>query len=99
MTFKKGVKTPGQGKHGPEKTTLAAREAIARLVDGNAERMQGWLDQIAKIDGPMAAWRCMTDVIEYHIPKLARTEVTGPDGGDQVMRHSVQYVEPDAEPD
>jgi hypothetical protein len=28
----------------------------------------------------MAAWRCLSDVIEYHIPKLARTELTGKDG-------------------
>lgn len=46
------------------------------LVDNNAERMQGWLDEIAATDGPMAAWRCMSDVIEYHIPKLARIDHT-----------------------
>jgi hypothetical protein len=39
--------------------------------------MQEWLDRIAEEEGPMAAWRCMTDVIEYHIPKLARTEHVG----------------------
>jgi hypothetical protein len=64
-------------KGSPNKATRNAREAIARLVDGNAERMQGWLDEIAEQEGPMAAWRCMTDVIEYHIPKLARTEHAG----------------------
>jgi hypothetical protein len=64
-------------KGSPNKATRAAREAIARLVDGNAERMQEWLDRIAEEEGPMAAWRCMTDVIEYHIPKLARTEHVG----------------------
>ncbi len=63
------------------KTTANAREAIARLVDGNAERLQEWLDQIAERDGPQAAWRCMMDVIEYHVPKLSRTEHTGADGG------------------
>lgn len=63
------------------KTTANAREAIARLVDGNAERLQEWLDQIAEQDGPQAAWRCMMDVIEYHVPKLSRTEHTGADGG------------------
>ena len=79
MTFIKGQKTEGQGKHGPKKATLKAREAIAMLVDGNAHRLGGWLDQIAADEklGPMAAWRCMMDVIEYHIPKLARTEHVG----------------------
>jgi len=73
MTFKKGEKTPNQGKRGPGRTTLQAREAIAKLVDGNADRLQAWLDEIAEKD-PEKAWRCMMDVIEYHIPKLARTE-------------------------
>ena len=77
MTFIKGEKKPNQGKRGPAKSTKNAREAIARLVDGNAERMQEWLDRIAEEEGPMAAWRCMADVIEYHVPKLARTEHVG----------------------
>ena len=71
----------GRKKGVPNKATRNAREAIARLVDGNAERMQEWLDRIAEEEGPLKAWQCMTDVIEYHIPKLARTEHTGGDGG------------------
>lgn len=71
----------GSRKGRPNKATSAAREAIARLVDGNTPRMQEWLDQIAEQEGPLMAWRCITDVIEYHIPKLARTELTGKDGG------------------
>lgn len=70
----------GRPKGVPNKATTLAREAIARLVDGNAERMQGWLDQIAEEEGPLKAWQCLTEVIEYHIPKLARTEHTGKDG-------------------
>ena len=81
LTFQKGKKIPGQGKRGPSKATVAAREAISRFVDGNAGRLQEWLDQIAKKDGPMAAFKCFSDVIEYHIPKLARTEHTGEGGG------------------
>ena len=80
MAFKKGEGGRPAGE--PNKATKNAREAIARLVDHNAERMQGWLDQIAESDGPMAAWKCMNDVIEYHIPKLSRTEMTGKDGKD-----------------
>jgi hypothetical protein len=37
--FRKGVKKPNRGKHGSPKASLAAREAIARFVDGNAERL------------------------------------------------------------
>lgn len=78
--FKKGEKKPNQGKRGPGKATLNAKEAIARFVDGNAERLQGWLDEIAEKEGPVAAVKCFVDLIEYHVPKLARTEVTGKDG-------------------
>ncbi|MBU6191412.1 MAG: hypothetical protein KGR68_18990 [Betaproteobacteria bacterium] len=81
-SFKKGRKPgPGRPKGLPNKSTANAREAIARLVDGNSERLQEWLDQIAERDGPAAAWKCMMDVIEYHVPKLSRTEHTGADGG------------------
>jgi hypothetical protein len=55
--------------------------AIAKLIDDNAEKLQGWLDQIAETEGPKAAWNCFVDVIEYNLPKLARTEHTGEDGG------------------
>lgn len=72
---------PGGSRKGiPNKSTANAREAIARFVDGNADRLNGWLDEIYAADGPKAAFQCFTDLIEYHVPKLARTEVTGKDG-------------------
>jgi hypothetical protein len=66
----------------PNKTTTLAREAIAKLVDGNAHRLEGWLQEIAQDEkhGPVVAWRCFMDVVEYHIPKLARTELANADG-------------------
>ena len=64
-------------KGSPNKATAAAREAIARFVDGNAGRLQGWLDEIAERDGARAAYQCFMDVVEYHVPKLARTEISG----------------------
>lgn len=81
MPFKKN--SPGQGrpKGMPNKATSNAREAIARFVDGNAERVQGWLDEIAETKGPLVAFQCYSDMIEYHVPKLSRTEVTGKDAG------------------
>ena len=65
----------------PNKATAEAREAIARLVDGNARRLELWLDEIYENKGAEAAWRCMMDVIEYHVPKLSRQEHTGKDDG------------------
>ena len=89
-------KRPKQGKHGPPKATLAAREAIARFVDGNAHRLQGWLDQVAEgvkdeegdfvvKPDPEKAYTLFQAVIEYHVPKLARTELTGKDGKDLTL--------------
>lgn len=70
---------PGRTKGIPNKSTALAREAIAKLVDGNADRLQAWLDQIALDDkqGPAVAFKLLMDVMEYHIPKLARTEFSG----------------------
>lgn len=85
----------GTGKRGPGKATTAAREAIGKFVDGNAHRLQAWLDRIAegvppKLDArkkpipgtgippdPVKASQLFIQVIEYHVPKLARTEHAG----------------------
>ncbi len=77
---KVGKKTGGRKPGTPNKATAQAREAIAMFVDGNADKLQVWLDQIAEADGPQAAFKCFMDVVEYHVPKLARTEHTGKDG-------------------
>ena len=78
----KGVKTGGGSRKGsPNKATAAAREAIAAFVDNNAERLQGWLDEIHADKGAEAAFRCFSDLLEYHVPKLARHEHSGVDGG------------------
>ena len=105
-TFKKGVKVPGQGKHGPEKTTLDARRAIADFVDGNAHRLTGWLDQVANgvVDpnddtkmlvraDPAKAFDLFQSVVEYHIPKLARTEHAGTgENGEHLSTVTVKFV-------
>jgi hypothetical protein len=73
---KKGcVKTGGRAPGTPNRATANAREAIAHFVDANVDRLQGWLDQIAKKDGPRAAWDCFWGSVEYHVPKLQRTEL------------------------
>ena len=77
----KGVKTGGGSRKGsPNKATAAAREAIAAFVDGNADRLQGWLDEIHAEKGAEAAFSCFSSLLEYHVPKLQRTELTGKDG-------------------
>ena len=71
----------GRGKGTPNKATKSAREAIAAFVDGNAHRLAGWLDEVAR-ENPLAAFDRFMSVVEYHIPKLARNEHTGADGKD-----------------
>ena len=91
--FKKGDKScagPGRPKGLQNKATKDAREAIAMLVDRNVPRMEKWLDEIAQNDGPVAAWRCLQDVIEYHVPKLSRQEHTGAGGGPIVVTATTQ---------
>ena len=81
-SFKKGGKGgPGRKAGKSNKATILAREAIARFVDGNSAKLQGWLDEVHDRDGPLAAIKCFSDLIEYHVPKLSRTEVTGKEEG------------------
>lgn len=71
----KGKKTGGGSRKGvPNKATAAAREAIAKFVDGNAHRLQEWLDRISE-KNPEKAFQLFQSVIEYHVPRLARSEI------------------------
>ncbi len=70
----------GRKKGVPNRATAEAREAIARFVDKNSGRLQEWLDKVAEKD-PDRAFTLFQSVIEYHVPKLARQEITGKDGG------------------
>jgi hypothetical protein len=99
-------KMPGSGRQvgSVNKVTLTAKLAIAEFVDGNAHRLEGWLDAVAEgtpmldtqgkqvydQDGnkvyitrpnPERAFNLFQSVVEYHVPKLARTEVVGKDEG------------------
>jgi hypothetical protein len=87
----KGKKTGGGSRAGvPNKATTNAREAIAQFIEANTSRFQGWLDEIAEEQGALAAFNCVRDLLEYHVPKLARTEVLG-DGGGPLEVKIVRY--------
>lgn len=90
----KGRKTGGRAAGTPNKTTALAREAIARFVDGNADRLQGWLDEIHAEKGAEAAFGCFTSLLEYHVPKLARHEVTGQNG--DKLKVEISWMAPES---
>jgi len=100
-----GNKGAGRPAGSPNKATSEARQAIALFVDMNAHRLTGWLDQVAAgvktedpetgeekyivAPNPAKAFDMFQSVVEYHIPKLARTEVTGNDSMPLVIEHNV----------
>ena len=85
------IKGAGRPAGSPNKSTASAREAIARFVDGNTDKMQDWLEQVANgvydettgkwivFPNPEKAFSMLQSVVEYHVPKLARQEVVGDD--------------------
>jgi hypothetical protein len=76
-----GTPSGGRPKGAKNKSTEAARIAIASFIDGNGDRLQGWLEEIYQEGGAKEAFKAFSDLLEYHVPKLARTEVTGQDEG------------------
>ncbi len=75
----KGIKTGGGSRAGvPNKATQDVRAAIAAFASANVGQMTVWL---AGIDDPAKKLDLYLKAIEYHIPKLARSEVSGPNGG------------------
>lgn len=75
----RGTPGPGRPKGSPNKATADVRAAIAAFAEANVGKLQEWLDRIAE-DEPARAADLFVRVLEYHIPKLGRTELANPDG-------------------
>lgn len=73
----KGRKTGGRQKGTPNRVTRNARREIGELLDGKAHLLPKWLEAVRKQDGPAAAVKAYTGLLEFHVPKLARTEIQG----------------------
>lgn len=107
MAFPKGKKRPkgaGRKKGTPNKATTTAREAIALVAESKADDFMRWLELTAKgirqgkkgwviRPNPEGAANIYLRAIEYHIPKLARTELTG-EGGKALEVQIVRYSDP-----
>ena len=88
----RGCAGKGRAKGVPNKATKKCREAIAMIADDMSDQFVLWLQATANGDpdvdrkpDPKGAAQLYLQAIEYHIPKLARAEVTGRDGGPVVI--------------
>ena len=105
MSIKQQTNNPkGRPKGSPNKSTAAAREAIAQFVEGNAHKMQEWLEQVAigvkndddkfiVLPNPEKAFGMLQSVMEYHLPKLARTEHTGDEEQPVKIIHEHKFLD------
>ena len=76
--FQKGrEKTGGRVKGVQNKATIKTKEAISALVDNNSEKIDMWLNEIYKDKGAQGALDAFMGFLEYHQPKLSRTEHAG----------------------
>ena len=70
-----GTPGPGRPKGVPNRATTAVREAIAAFAEANVGKLQAWLEATAR-KNPEKAADLFLRALEYHVPKLARTETT-----------------------
>jgi hypothetical protein len=92
-----GERRGGRRKGTPNKVTADVRAAIAKLAEDLGPSLKGWIERVA-VDDPGRAAEIFLRAIEYHVPKLARTDVTS--GGEPLptnMRIELIAVKPQGE--
>lgn len=83
----------GRVKGMPNRTTHDVRKTIALIAERNVARLEEWLARVAK-DDPDKAADLFLRMIEYHIPKLQRSELTGEGGGPVRVEGGIKLVKP-----
>jgi len=78
----------GRPKGAVNRVTNEFRETVRCLLEDNSQNVSKWLELVAEGDpdrdirpDPYKALDMISKLAEYATPKLARTEVTGKDGG------------------
>lgn len=66
----------GRPKGVQNKVTKETREAFKEFVEDNQEKFQGWIDRVAETN-PAKAIELVSNLAEYVLPKLSRTEIQG----------------------
>lgn len=74
------------------RSSRKVRDAIASFANMNAKNFQSWIARVAE-DNPEKAADLYLKAIEYHIPKLQRTEHTGADGEQLTINHILETIE------
>jgi len=86
-TFTKGHKQT-KPKGAINKTTRDIKEAYRMLIEKNLDNLTEWLERIAVTD-PDKAIRIVSELSEYVIPKLARTDLTS---GDKPLKQDLTII-------
>jgi hypothetical protein len=96
-SVEKNLNRAGRKPGVPNKATQEAREAVKAILDSNLPFIQTWLQQTAEgiMDdqtgkyivqpNPAKACEIVQNLVEYSVPKLARTEVVGDSKAPQRM--------------
>ena len=74
-----GRKTGGRARGTPNKVSSAKRAAFLATFENLAPELEGWL-RTGAAESPLKAADILVRMAEYHLPKLARNEMTGTDG-------------------
>jgi len=68
------INREGRPKGSPNKTTKEIRDSFQMFVEGQQDQFQDWIARVAE-KNPAKAIELVTNLAEYILPKLSRTEL------------------------